>query len=79
MICSVLLLASLGLAYASEGTISISVGELDNGVTIQNSGSVACIAFVDSPGGDQRFELATGESLTVTDISQPIDVSAVCS
>jgi len=57
--------------------LEISVTEVDNGVMIQNVGNVACLVFVSSPEGEQQFELAVGESVTVTDISQPIEVSAV--
>jgi hypothetical protein len=44
---------------------------------IQNVGSVDCLVFVNSPEGEQQFELAVGQSTTVTGISQPIEVSAV--
>lgn len=57
--------------------MEISVTEVDNGVVIQNVGNIACIVSVSSPEGEQQFELAVGESVTVTDISQPIEVSAV--
>ena len=57
--------------------MEISVTEVDNGVMIQNVGDVACLVFVSSPEGEQQFELAVGNSLTVTDIWQPIEVSAV--
>jgi len=40
-------------------------------------GNVACLVFVSSPEGEQQFELAVNESVTVTNISQPIEVSAV--
>ena len=72
-----LVLALLGLSCAPGTTLEISVTEVDNGVMITNMGSVACIVFVNSPEGEQRFELAVGESVTVTDISQPTEVSAV--
>ena len=44
---------------------------------IKNVGNVDCRVFVSSPEGEQRFELAVGESVTVTDIAGPIEVSAV--
>lgn len=69
----------LGLLYAPEATLEISVTEVDNGVMIQNVGNVDCLVFVSSPESEQQFELAVGESVTVTDISQPIEVSAVSS
>ena len=67
----------LGLSCAPQATLDISVTELDNGVMIENVGNVDCVVFVDSPEGEQKFELAVGDSLTVPDISQPIKVSAV--
>jgi len=35
------------------------------------------IRIYTSPDGEQQFELAVGESVTATDISQPIEVSAI--
>ena len=72
-----LVLALLGLSCAPGTTLEISVTEVDNGVMIQNVGDVACLVFVSSPEGEQQFELAVGQSVTVTDISHPIEVSAV--
>jgi len=77
LICCILVLALLGLSCAPEATLEISVTEVDNGVMIQNAGNVNCLVFVSSPEGEQQFELAIGESVTVTNISQPIEVSAV--
>ena len=57
--------------------MEISVTEVDKGVMIENVGNVACIVFVTSPEGEQRFELAVGEGVTGTDITKPIEVSAV--
>jgi len=77
LICCVLALALLGLSCAPEGTLEILVTEVDNGVIIQNVGNIACLVFVSSPEGEQQLELAVGKNVTVTGISQPIDVSAV--
>jgi hypothetical protein len=77
LICCILALASLGLSCAPEATLEISVTEVDNGVMIENVGNIECIVFVSSLEGEQQFELAVGESVTVTDISQPIEVSGV--
>ena len=79
LICCILALALLGLSCAPEATLEISVTEIDNGVTIENAGDVDCLVFVSSPEGEQQFELAVGESVTVSDITQPIEVSAVSS
>ena len=77
LICCILAIALLGLSCAPEATLEISVTEVDNGVVIVNTSNVDCLAFVSSPEGEQRFELTVGESVTVTGISQPIEVSAV--
>jgi len=80
LICCILalaLLALLGLSYTPGTSLEISRTELDNGVIIQNVGNVACLVFVSSAEGEQQFELAVGENVTVTDISHPIQVSAV--
>jgi len=57
--------------------LEISVTEVDNGVMIQNVGNVDCLVFVNSPEGEQRFELAVGESIMATGITEPIEVAAV--
>ena len=77
LICCILALALLGLSCAPEATLEISITEVDNGVMIENVGNVACLVFVSSPEGEQQFELAVGANVTVTDISQPIEVAAV--
>ena len=77
LICCILALVLVGLSCAPEGTLEISVTEIDNGVTIENVGNIDCLVFVSSPEGEQQFELAVGESVTVTNISQPFEVSAV--
>jgi hypothetical protein len=77
LICCILALVLIDLSCAPEGTLEISVTEIDNGVMIENVGNINCLVFVNSPEGQQQFELAVGENLTVTDISQPIEVSAV--
>ena len=70
------LLALLGLSYTPGTSFGVSVTDIDNGVIIQNIGNVACVVFVNSPEGVQQFEVAVGKNVTVTDISQPVDVSA---
>ena len=77
LICCILALTLPGLACAPEATLSVSVTELDDGVIIENTGTADCIAIVTSPEGEQQFELAVGESVTVTNISQPIEVAGV--
>ena len=77
LICCILALTLSGLTCTTEATLSLSVTEVDNGVVIENTGTANCIAIVTSPEGEQQFELAVGENVTVTDISWPIEVSAV--
>ena len=78
LICCILALAFLvGLSCAQETTLEISMTEVDNGVIIQNMGNVDCLVFISSSEDEQQFELAVGESVTVTNIAKPIEVSAV--
>jgi hypothetical protein len=77
LICCIVGLALISLSCAPEATLDVSLTETDVGVTIENVGGVDCIVFVTSPDREQRFELAVGESVLVTDISEPIEVSAV--
>jgi len=86
LICCVLALALLSSSCApqaalevsvSDDTISVTATLIDNGVRIENAGDVDCIVSVTSPEGEQRFELAVGESVTVTGITEPIEVEAV--
>ena len=77
LICCILALVLLGLSCAPEATLRVSVTEVDKGVMIQNVSNVACLVFVSSPESEQQFELAVGESRTVTDITKPIEVAAV--
>ena len=77
LICCIAILALIGLSCTPEARLGVSVDEIDNGVVAENVGNVDCIVFVSSPDSEQQFELATGESVTVTDLSQPIEVSAV--
>lgn len=77
LICCILALTLLGLSCTPEATLAVSITEIDNGVIIENTGTVGCIAIITSPEGEQQFELTVGESVTVNNISQPIEVSAV--
>ena len=70
-------LVLFALSCAPQTTLDISVTELDNGIMIKNVGDVNCLVSVSSPKGRQQFELAVGQNRMVTDISQPIEVSAV--
>lgn len=77
LLSCVLVIVLLGLSCVPGTTLEISVTEVDNGVIIQNVGNVDCLVFVGSSEGEQQFELAVGENVTVMGISQPIEVSAV--
>jgi len=77
LICCIAVLALISLSCAPEATLEVSVNEIDNGVVIENVGSVDCIVLVRSGEGEQQFVLTANETVTVTGISQPIEVSAV--
>jgi len=77
LICCILAVVLLGLSCAPEATLEISVTEVDNGVMIKNVGNVDCLVFVSSPEGEQQFGLSVSESVTVTDIAEPLEVSVV--
>lgn len=62
---------------APKLALDIFITELDDRVVIGSVGDVDCLAFVNSPEVEQRFELTVGRSSTYTSISQPIEVSAV--
>ena len=67
----------VALSCTPEDMLEVSVTKADNGVVIENIGSTDCAVFVTSPEGNQQFELVIGESVTVRDVSQPIEVSVV--
>lgn len=60
-----------------QARLEIPVTGLDSGVMIENAGNVDCVVFVDSPEGEQQLAVARGQNTTVTDISEPVEVSAV--
>ena len=61
----------------SEDSLEISVTEVEGGIRIENLSGIACVIFVRSPKGEQEFEVAAGESITVTGLTTPIEVRAV--
>ena len=81
LICCIVALAAISLSCTPEATpeatLDVFVIETDEGVIIENTGNVDCIVFVTLPDREQRFELAVGESVTVMDVSQPIELSVV--
>ena len=86
LVCCILALALLGLSCTPEAGLEVVVGDdaisvtatmIESMVLIENAGDVDCIVTVTSPEGEQRFELNVGENVTVTNISPPIEISAV--
>jgi hypothetical protein len=73
----ILVAVLLLLFYAPEPTLEILTTELDNGVRVENIGNVDCLVFITSLEGQQRFELPTGQSIIVTNITKPVEVSTV--
>ncbi len=73
-----LVLALIVTLYPSNNVLEISVSQLDNGIKIDNLGNIDCLVFINSPDGEQRFELAIDQSLVIMNISKPVEVSAVC-
>ena len=61
----------------TEESLAIRVMEVEGGITIENLSGVACIVFVRSPEGEQEFEVAAGESVTVTGITPRIEACSV--
>ena len=52
--------------------MEISVAEIDNGVIIESVGETDCLVFVSSLEGEQQFELAVGDSITVKSSSKSV-------
>jgi len=52
---------------SSEDSLEIPVTEVQHGIVSENLSGVACIVAVTSPEGEQEFEMAAGESVTVTE------------
>jgi hypothetical protein len=72
LICSILVLvflALVGLSYIAEIPAEVSVAGVDNGVIIQNVGTIPCLVVVNSLEGEQRFRLAVGANVTLVTLS----------
>ena len=61
----------------TEGELKVPVMAVEDGVEVTNVSELACVIFVRSSEGEQRFELDVGGSVTVTGITEPIEVGAV--
>lgn len=77
LICCIIVLTLISLSCTPQTTLEVCVNETNNGVVIENVGSVDCLVPVRLGAGEQQFELTANETVTVTDVSQPIEVSAV--
>ena len=75
--CCIVAVALISLSCTPQSTLEVSVNEADDGVVIENIGNGDCIVFVGSPEGEQQLQLATNETVTLTDVAQPVQVSAV--
>ena len=63
-------LVLLGSSCAPQATLEISVTELDNGVMVENVGNVDCLVFVNSPEGEQQFELAVAQGTVEEELQE---------
>ena len=73
LICSILALAILvltGLSYIMGIPAEVCVTGIDNGVIIQNVGSIPCLVVVNSLEGEQQFQLAVGANVTLVTLSR---------
>jgi hypothetical protein len=77
-ICFIIFLSlALFSCAPKSSSLEVFVAEVDSGVMIQNAGNTDCTVFVQWTSGEQQFDLATGESITLEDIQKPVEVSAV--
>lgn len=60
-----------------EGEIDVAVTELGAEVVVENTSTVPVIVFVETPDGKQQFHLDVGDSITVTDLTEPVTVWTV--
>lgn len=73
----VLLLGLLIMPYSLPSFTDFVVIELDNGIRIENTGTVECHILVTTSKWDKEFDLAVGESQIIKGISGPYGVSNV--
>jgi len=72
LVCCTLALAILaltGLSYVMGIPSEVCVAGIDNGVIIQNVGSIPCLVVVNSLEGEQYFKLAVGGNVTLVTLS----------
>jgi hypothetical protein len=79
LVCCILASAILGLtglSYIMGIPSEVCVTGIDNGVIIQNVGSIPCLVVVNSLEGEQQFQLAVGANValvTISRITSPIN------
>jgi hypothetical protein len=64
------MLALIGLSYVMGIPSEVCVTGVDNGVIIQNVGSIPCLVVVNSLEGEQQFQLAVGANVTLVTLSR---------
>jgi hypothetical protein len=72
LICCILALAILaltGLSYVMGIPSEVCITGIDNGVIIQNVGTIPCLVVVNSLEGEQQFKLAVGANVTLVTLS----------
>jgi hypothetical protein len=70
------MLALIGLSYVMGIPSEVCVTGVDNGVIIQNVGSIPCLVVVNSLEDEQQFQLAVGANVTLVTpsrITSPIN------
>ena len=69
-IVALAVLALTGLSYIIGIPSEVCVTGTDNGVIIQNVGSIPCLVVVNSLEGEQQFKLAVGANVTLVTLSR---------
>ena len=73
LVCCILglaILALTGVSYIMGIPSEVRVTGIDNGVMIQNVGSIPCLVVVNSLEGEQQFKLAVGANVTLITLSR---------
>jgi len=69
-ILALAILALTGLSYIMGIPSEVCLTGVDNGVIIQNVGSIPCLVVVNSLEGEQQFQLAVGANVTLVTLSR---------
>lgn len=80
-VCFVVLLSLVLFSCATKpATLEVFVSQSDDSIIIiQNTGDANCTIFVQWASGEQQFDLATGQSITLGGVQKPVEVSAISS